>query len=430
VKLNHRWYKALLPLAFLVAWSFQCFAAPLELTLEESINLALKNNYDIKIAQTDRDKSLWAINQAKANKNVSLSFSHVDERYNTPPTIYTHAYTYTTEFSNELSLSLPLYSGGKLESQLNQAKLDLASADLDVDIAKQQLTLNVVTYYFNVLEYRNEQAICQQTVDNYAEHLSLVNTKYNLGFVAKTDVLSSEVDLADARDSLSKAQNNYLNAVATLNNALGLAHDTELLLKDDFKYEKKPMTLPECLAYALNHRPELSQYKVKVTSAEEDVNIAKSGYLPTVGLTLDQGWNDSNFPGGKNSNWLAEVTVSVSVFDSGLTKSKVEQAKRSLSKVQDQSSQKRDTILLDVRQYYLSMREAETRIGTSEVSVNQASENLMIQKARYTAGAGTNIDILDAVLALDKAKKNYTEALYDYNTARANLEQAMGAPVL
>ncbi|MBP2658607.1 MAG: outer rane efflux protein, partial [Firmicutes bacterium] len=82
--------------------------------------------------------------------------------------------------------------------------------------------------------------------------------------------------------------------------------------------------------------------------------------------------------------------------------------------------------MLDVRQYYLSMQEAEKRIDTNKVSVNYAQESLMIQQARYAVGIGTNLDLLDAVLSLDSAKKDLIQALYDYNTNKAKLEKAMG----
>jgi outer membrane protein TolC len=97
--------------------------------------------------------------------------------------------------------------------------------------------------------------------------------------------------------------------------------------------------------------------------------------------------------------------------------------------VADMAGKEQDSILLSVRQYYLSMYEAEKRIDTSKVSVDQAKESLMIQKVRYDVGISTNLDLLDAVLSLDSAQKTYIQALYDYNTNKASLEQAMGLPV-
>ncbi|HEY3426445.1 MAG TPA: TolC family protein, partial [Negativicutes bacterium] len=419
----------LIPIIVAMTLNHSGFAAPVELSLEDSIALALTNNYDIKYAKSAREKADWAMKESKKNKGVSIGYTHTDQRYNTPPSTSLPEYSYTTNFDNQIALTLPLYSGGKLESQIDQAKLALKVADLDIDAAKQQLKLDVVTGYFNVLEYRNELQVNQETVNNYVDHLNLVKNKYSLGLVAKTDILASQVDLATAQDSLIKTENNYNNAVATLNNAMGMSHDTELTLKDDFKYEKYPLTLEKCIQYAREHRPEIAQYEAKVASAQYDVKIAKSGYLPTVDLTAEQDWYDSHLPGATNSNWLVKLTTSFNVFDSGLTNTKVQQARHNVDMVADMAGKEQDSILLSVRQYYLSMYEAEKRIDTSKVSVDQAKESLMIQKVRYDVGISTNLDLLDAVLSLDSAQKTYIQALYDYNTNKASLEQAMGLPV-
>lgn len=416
------------PIILGVAFSHSVLAAPADLSLDDSIALALRNNYDIKYVKSSREKYYWAWKEAQKNKEVSVSYTHTDERYNTPPTSYSATYTYTNNFDNQLALTLPIYSGGKLESQVDQAKLNLTVADLDIEATKQQLRQTVITDYFTVLEYRNEVQVDQATVKNYEDHLNLVNQKFDLGMVAKTDILSSQVDLAKAQDTLIKAQNNYKNAIAALNNAVRLPHDTELNLKDDFQYEKYSLSLEECLQHAIVHRPEIAQYKAKIASAQDDVKIAKSGYLPTVDFTAEQDWYDSHLPGSQNSNWLIKLTASWNVFDSGTTNAKVKQAQHNVDMVSDQADQEHDTILLSVRQYYLSMHEAEKRIGTNKVSVEQAEENVMIEKAKYETGIGTNLDLRDAILSLDSAQKDYIQALYDYNTNKAELETAMGVP--
>lgn len=423
MKLDRQWIVGLI---IFMATNQSVFASPVTLSLDESIDMALKNNYDIKYAKSAKEKSYWAVEETKKNKKVSVDYTHTDQR---SKSLSSSEYTYTNNFDNNVTLNLPIYSGDKLESQIDQAKLDLKVADLDIDVAKQQLKGTVVTDYFTVLQYRNEVQVDQKAVDNYLDHLNLVNAKYELGIVAKTDVLSSQVDLAKAQDTLIKAQNNYNNAVATLNNAIGLAHDTELQLKDNFKYEKYSLILEECITYAKVHRPEIAQYEAKVASAHYDEKIARSGYLPKVDLTAEEDWNDSHIPGLKNNNWMLKLTTSINLFDSGLTSSKVKQAQHNVDMVGDKAAKQRDSILLDVRQYYLSMHEAEKRIDTNQVSVHQAEENLAIEKVRYDVGVDTNIDLLDAVLSLNSAQKDYIQALYDYNTNKAKLEQAMGLPV-
>ena len=291
-----------------MALSQSVFAAPVELSLDESIALAMKNNYDIRYVKSAREKSYWAMKETEKNKGASLTFTHSDERYSTAPSTANNAttYTYTNYFDNRLALSLPVYSGGKLENQIEQAKLDLKVAELDIELTRQQLKQTVISDYFTVLQYRNEVQVSRDTVKNYEDHLTLVKEKLDLGMVAKTDVLSSQVNLAKAQDSLIKAQNNYENAVAALNNVIGLPHGSELKLKDGFAYDKYPLTLDACIQYAKDHRPEIAQYQAKIASACYSVKIAESGYAPTISLSAEQDWNDTHETGTKNSNWLVK----------------------------------------------------------------------------------------------------------------------------
>lgn len=410
------------------ALSQPVMAASIELSLDDSIALALKNNADLKIAQSSREKTYWTVKQAKSNKNVDVSLAHTDTRYSSPVTI-TDNQSSSNKFNNQLSLSIPIYSGGKLESQVEQAKLDLKVADLTIDLTKQQLRQTVTTYYFNVLYYLSEVKVNQETVDNYAAHLKNVQDQYRIGTVAKSDVLASQVELANAEDDLNQAQSNYQLAVAKLNHVVGLPLVSELTLKEDLKYQTYPATFEDCIQTALVNRPEIAEYQAKIASAQADIKIAKSGYLPTVELALSQNWYDKDFPGLDNSNWQATLTTSLNLFDSGLNKSKVKQSKYNLDTVQEQARQQRDTVLLEVREYYLSLREAEKRIDIKKVAVEQAEESLKIAEARYQVGVGTNLAVFDAVVALNQAKLNDIKALYDYNTSKAQLEKAIGTAI-
>lgn len=402
-------------------------AATVELSIEDSVTMALKNNADIKVAEAGIEKARWALKQAKSNKAFVVKLTHTDTHYSVP--IVINEQNSSEIFSNQLSLSLPVYSGGKLESQVDQAELAIKVAEQELSAARQLLRQNVITYYYNVQEYRNEVKVNQETVDNYAAHLDLVQSQYRAGSVAKAEVLSSQVQLANAQDSLSQSQNNYEVAVAKLNNAIGLALDSQLMLKQELKYEAYSSTLEDCLQYALAHRPELAKYQAKIDSAVDDVKIAKSGYAPTVDFSLAQGWSDKDFPGTKNGNWQASLTASVNLFDSGVNKSKVKQTEYSLDTVKEQARQQKDTILLEVREAYLGMREAEKRIETKKVAIEQAEESLKIAETRYRLGVVTNLTVFDAVVALNTAKLNSNKALYDYNTNKAQLEKAMGIPV-
>ena len=413
---------------FFLVNSAYALAAPIELSLDESIAMALKNNPSIKISEAGKEKSYWSLQQAKANKGFDLNFSHTAARTDRSSTSSAPTDAYNT-YSNSLVLTLPIYSGNKLESLIDQAEWNYKISGMDTESTRQQLKLSATTAYFNVLQTRNLLEISKQSVDDFVSHLKNVQAQYDVGTVAKSDVLQTQVKLANAQDGLIKAQNNHELANANLNNIIGLPLDSEIKLKEELKYQAYPQTLNDCVKYALATRPDVSKAQANVEVAKDQIKVANSGNLPTLNFQGTNGWAAREFPGTKNSNWTVSLNLGLNIFDSGSTRSQVRQAEYAVIVAQEQARQTGDTVSLEVRDAYLSMKEAEKRIDTSKVAVNQAEEDFRIAQVRYTAGVGTNLDVMDAELAFAQAKTNYTQALYDYNTSKAKLDKAMGIKV-
>ena len=116
----------------------------------------------------------------------------------------------------------------------------------------------------------------------------------------------------------------------------------------------------------------------------------------------------------------------MTVFDSGVTGSKVDAAKANLLRAEESYRQDADTVRLDVRNCYNNLREAEKRIQTTKLAVAEAEENYRIAQVRYANGVGTNTDVMDAEVALLTARNNYNTAMYDYNTSHNALLTSMG----
>ena len=140
-----------------------------------------------------------------------------------------------------------------------------------------------------------------------------------------------------------------------------------------------------------------------------------------------------DFDASKIVNAIAKAGKATGEFDIGiaqqLTEERVLPKLRALKLVTPHIEQVQDAVELEVRTDYLGMREAEKRISTTQVAVAQAEEDYHIAVVRYQAGVGTNIDVMDAQVALTEAKTNYVKALYDYNTSKAALNTSMGVGV-
>lgn len=427
-------------LALTAALSVLCsqsvFAATLELDLEETIQRALLTNPSVKIAEYNRKAAKADYSAAKGARGISISLSHstgrngyADPQYNQQLDIWTKGIG--NSHSNSITASLPIFTGGELQGQIGQAKANYRSMLSAEEQAYNEMKETATTGYFNMLNATNMKALRQESVDRLQAHLDNVIAQYNVGIVARADVLRSEVELANAQQNYITASNEYDVAEATLNNIIGTPLGTTLLLKDRLQYEPYENDMAYCLAYSEQHRPELKQAEYAVDSAEAALVVARSGHMPKVYANASNNWggDGSDWPGDDDENWSVGVTASMNVFDSGVTWSKIHAAQENLAKAKESQRQIKDNVELEVRTDYLNLREAEKRITTTQVAVASAEEDYHIAVVRYQAGVGTNIDVMDAQEALTQAKTNYYQALYNYNTSKAALNTSMGVGV-
>lgn len=396
-------------------------AAPVDLSLQQAIDQTLQHNPALQIAGADQRKAVYGIDDAKAGRlpSISLGSSYSVDNHNNDLA--------ANDINNSLRLNWQLYNGGRTDGQLRQAELGRDSADLTVEKTKQQLKLDATTAYYNVLQTGSMVDVNQETVNNLKQHYEQVNAQYEAGIVAKSDVLRSEVELSNAQQNLIKAQNQQSLAISSLNNVMNLAAATELQLTDELNYVPESSTLEDNISIAQNNRPDIAQAKAGVQIAENGVKIAQADKLPSVGLSASSGWSNSLVPDG--DNWSVGLSASWNVFDAGSSNAKIKQAKSTLDKAQYQVEQTEDSVEQEVRQAYLSMKEAEKRLEAVKVSSDKAKEDLYIAKEKYSAGVGTNLDVIDAQLALTQARTNQVQALYDYNLNKAKLDKAIGAKV-
>ena len=427
-------------LALTAALSVLCsqsvFAATLELDLEETIQRALLTNPSVKIAEYNRKAAKADYSAAKGARGISISLNHstgrngyADPQYNQQLNIWTKGIG--NSHSNSITASLPIFTGGELQGQIGQAKANYRSMLSAEEQAYNEMKETATTGYFNMLNATNMKALRQESVDRLQAHLDNVIAQYNVGIVARADVLRSEVELANAQQNYITASNEYDVAEATLNNIIGTPLGTTLLLKDRLQYEPYENDMAYCLAYSEQHRPELKQAEYGVDAAEAALVVARSGHMPKVYANASNNWggDGSDWPGDDDENWSVGVTASMNVFDSGVTWSKIHAAQENLAKAKESQRQIKDNVELEVRTDYLNLREAEKRITTTQVAVASAEEDYHIAVVRYQAGVGTNIDVMDAQEALTQAKTNYYQALYNYNTSKAALNTSMGVGV-
>ena len=424
------------------------FAETLELDLDDAVQRALTTNPAVKIAISQKKGSKAELNAARSGRGISISVNHQSGRGGYADDQYSRALTsisgglpvYSEEnvgkgignsHSNSITASIPIYTGGQLSGTIDQAKANYKSYALGETKAYIEMKKTATDGYFSLLQAGNMENLYQDSVNQLEEHLKNVQAQYDVGVVAKVDVLRSEVSLANAQQQLIQAANNYDVAEASLNKIIGTSLDTTLKLKDSLQYTPYENDMQYCLDYASMNRVDLEQGRLAVDAAKGAVKVAKSGFLPKVNASAGEAWggNGSNWPGDDKENWTVGISASMNIFDSGVTLSKVHAAEEKLLQAEETYRDTVNSVELEVRSNYLGLREAEKRISTTQVAVAKAEEDFHIAQVRYMAGVGTNLDVIDAQVALTEARTNFVNALYDYNTSKIALETAMGVPV-
>ena len=403
-------------------------ANTVQLNLEDAVQMALENNRKIKSALADVDAAKWNLSKYRRQTGVTFSLSSAVNRANDTLALAQHNGD-NTYYTNSASASIPLYNFS-LRSGIEAAGYGLNSADVTLENTKQAVRYQATADYYNILNYKNLIKVQEDTVRAYQEHLDNVNAQYRVGTVAKSDVLSSQVNLANAQQALTTAQNNYDIAVATMNNVIGLPTDTVLEIDDELKHPAYNLNLEDCTTYALNNRADGAAAYYAVKQAEAGINTAKAGWYPTVTASASKAIEGKNaFKTDHSNTWVFGATASWNIFDNGVTAAGVHNAEASLVKAQENLKAQDETIQLDVRTALLNLQAAEKNISTMETAVKQAEEDLKIANVRYSAGVGTNLDVMDATEKMTAARTNYNTALYNYNVNKAALDKAMGIPV-
>ena len=407
-------------------------AAAMDIDLKGAVTTAIQNNRDITIAELKLREAEADVSAAAAKKNPSLSYSWERNQYPTQ-VVTTVAGTQSSNhgYSQGINVSWPIWTFGKVEGAIDAARYQKNIADLNVYKTEADTKLAAVQAYYQYLEAVKLAEVQAQSVTDYASHLNNVQQQFDAGIVAKLDVLSSNVSLANAKQKSIAADNTRDVAEANLNNIMRVPMNTTLKpLDKNFPQPEFDLTMEQAILMAQKYRWELVEADYGVKAAEASLRSAKAGYLPTVSVGGGYSWKEASVTAVDKDDWAVKGGLSWSLWDGGATQASVKKADAAVKTAQETLLQAREKIELEVRQDYLNVLSYKEQIRAAEASVAQAEEAYKIATVRYSSGVGINLDVLDAELALNTARTNYITALYNYNIGLATLEHAMGVPAV
>jgi len=425
-------------LFFLIAGSSPSIGADV-LTLEESIKIALERSLSVKSAEQEIKAKEFQERSSRADFFPKLSTSYTYTRLDEDTVNDAKDSVLTKEFSPlqtdtyefNVTATQPLFTGWSLTTLRELASLGVDTAKIKKEAVIEDLVLNVKEAYFGILKAEKLEKVAIQAEEQLEAHLRVAQAFYDVGIIAKNELLQTGVQMAQARQDLIRATNLVEITRSVFNKLLRRGLDKKVKIEDILDYHPVELTLDQCMEWAELNRPEIKELSLNVMSAEKGVEFSKSSYYPSVNLIgnyqrrADDALLGSD-PGEDVDSWTIILKGEWAFWEWGKTRHDVAATRARLAKVKYLLTDIKDNIQLEVKKAHLYLTEAEKSIQVARTAVVQAEENFRMNEERYKQQVATSTDVLDAQTLLTQARTNYFNALSEHNTAWARLERAMG----
>lgn len=435
----------------LLIFRFFPAAAQREITLKEATEMALGKNKAVLVAKEGINIARGQLTQARSvfmpKLEAKASYTLFEEvpsiempgmemdivgelegmwfegKIKKEPTIEKMDFTY--DYMADFTLRQPLFTGGKIWYANRQASLNYQVAREKYRQAREGVILQVKTAFYGVLLAHEFVNLSREALSLAKEHLRVTRNRYRAGEIPEFEVLSAEVDLANLKPNVIKAENGLKMALLGLKNIVGVGLDEEIKVKGEFVKIPFTLSLDECINKGLSERTDLSQLNYRKEMGEHMVRLARAGYFPDLALVGSYQMFTNEPSEEWNTSYNLLLGLSIPLFEGFLTRGKIREARGVLRTASLGREMLIEGIKLEIRQTYNGVEEARELITASDEAVRMAKRGVKIAVANYAQGVITSLEVMGARLALTQAKTNYIQALYDYIISIAKLENAM-----
>jgi outer membrane protein len=437
--MNYKQKGIVLIFLFLVLANPFLFAQEKKLiTLDEAIELSLKNSKQLKNSQAKIEEATAALKEAVQKKlpdaNVSASYlrlntANVDLKtkstgsggnQNATPKISQAAY-------GILNASLPIYAGGRVNYGIESSKYLEKAARLDAENEKEEVIQNTIEAFIDLYKTKASVNLVKENLANANQRVAdLTNWEKN-GLLPRNDLLKAQLQSSNVELSLLDAENNWQLANVVMNLLLGLPEKTELVPDSTIIDQAvTAKTVDEYVQEAYKNRKDAAALNFRKKAAETGVKATKGEYYPSISLT--GGYIAADIPKVVTVTNAVNIGVGVSYNIGSLwkTKAKVQQAEARTKQLSISESILNENIRLQVSRAYLNLLSSQKKIQVYAKAVDLANENYRVIKNKFNNSLATTTELLDADVAQLQARLNYVFAKADAVVAYNKVLQASG----
>jgi len=408
------------------------------LTLQECIQIALKNNPDIRLADKMLESAKVGVTGSYSSILPNVSFGTSATHQTQGPSEYViggvltdKAKSSTNLYSTGFSYYQNLYDGGKWWNSIRLAKNSYKGQSFTRDLARQTLIVTVTEKFYSVLQAQELLKVYQKSLENSQEQLKKTEEMHRIGQVAKKDLFKSQVREGSDRLNVIQQESTLKLKIAELKVVLGVSSDQEIQVDESTYQRPQLIDLETAIAKALSQNPEFNSLQTDKQTSFLQYRIAKSSWYPSINSRYSYSRSGSEFSKlysdiGKWYSSSLNLSLSIPIFDGLSRKTTIQQKKIDYMSCDDKIEKKKLEIRSQIENLVLTMNTYRDMVAINELNIESAREDLRLQQEMYRLNSATLLEVLDAQVALTTAEGKLISIKYDAKIAEARLAYAMG----
>lgn len=410
----------------------------LQLTLDEALKIALSDNPTIKVADQDIElkkvsaKEAWQSLLPTVDLNGTITYTIKTATMNIGGNQVKMGNDASNTWNGALNISLPVYAPAVYRT-MKMTQDDIALAAEKSRASRLDLINQVTKAYYQLMLAQDSYAVLQKSYNYSEENYKVVKAKYEQGSVSEYDKISAEVQMRNIKPNVVAAANAVNLAKTQMKVLLGIGDpELEVQIQDNLKnYEQIVHEHDPLQQVSLEQNTTLRQFNFNQKMLDHSLRIQKSSFIPTLALNYQyqyQALFNQNFQFW-NYNWTPSSTVALTLSIPLYHADNFTKMKTIRIQMQQLAENRLNTerqLNMQVQTYLDNMQASNEQMASNKESVAQAEKGLLIAQKRYDVGRGTILELNSSEVALTQAELTYNQAIYDYLTARADLDCLIG----
>ncbi len=409
------------------------------LTIEESVNIALKNSKNLKIAESkvfSAEAKLQETNtQLYPTLKLTSGYTRLSEvqpfKFNFQGREIEISPTILNNYQIRFGIQYPIFTGFRLENTSKMMELNAKASEKDYESERTKIVFDVKTAYWSIKNLESSLKSVNENIRQVQAHLTDIENFYKNGMATENDVLKVRVQLSNLELAKLDIENALNLSRINFCIMLGIPATSTLTLTSEINPEIVDYAdLNKLLELAYRNRPELQAMELRKEASQKAISIARSGWYPQILLGANYYYNRPNqrlmpLQDKFYGTWDFGITLSYDIWNWMSTKYQTQQAEASYYQSDLGYQQVKDGITLEVSQNYFAYLKAKEKIKVAKENVQQAEENYRVTNEKFKNGLVASSELLDAEVALLNAKISYNNSLLEFEIAKAKLEKSI-----